>query len=31
MAQFYSNVPVSYDSVAVSQYAQHQDPDTEEA
>lgn len=31
MALFYSSVPVSHDSVTVSQHAQYYDPDTEAA
>ncbi len=31
MAPFYSSVPVSHDSVTVSQHAQYQDPETEAA
>lgn len=31
MAPFYSSVPVSQDSVTVSQHAQHQDPEPDAA
>lgn len=31
MALFYSNVPVSHDSVSMSQHAQYQDSETEAA
>ncbi len=31
MAPFYSSVPVSHDSVTVSQHAQNQDPESEAA
>ena len=31
MALLYSSVPVSHDSVTVSQHAQYQDPETEAA